>query len=117
MSAHEKTLRRQVEDATLAADRKMIEVQNALAPDRSALLSPAELVAEVARQLRAADPEQRQILSLKTAVAVSDLMDLSTGLKRQLADVAQEINRLKGHGGAAAAYGRWLGSLPASARH
>ena len=115
--SHQDETKQKLIEIERAADRKMAEIQNALAPAQPVNLSPAQLAALVGRQLQAADPEQRQILSLKTAIAVADLMDLGDSLQRQLDEVSEELNRLKGHGNAAAAYGRWLGSLPASPRH
>ena len=115
--SHEDETKRQLCEIQRMAERKMAEIQHNLAPAQPEILSPEELAAQVSEQLRAAGPDQLHILSIKTAVAVADLMDLGDSLKRQMDQVSHELRRVQGHGSAVAAYGRWLGALPAAHRH
>jgi hypothetical protein len=92
----------------IRARRKMAEVRN-LVPNITDSMTALELSRVIVEQLRQQPLEQRQLFSTKLAVAVSDMQELRDTLSQHLRDVADSLQKLRGHGGASAAYGRWQG--------
>jgi pyruvate-formate lyase-activating enzyme len=87
-------------------ERKMAEIRNLLVPDVVDHLSAVELAERLADRMRTATPDEKRLISVKTALAIADLEDTSSELSQHLEAIGEELLKIRGHSQAANVYGQ-----------
>jgi hypothetical protein len=86
------------------AQRTLSAIRSSLLPELSQGLPYRQIVQKALARMEALPPEKRREMTIKIALALSDLDSLQKSMAAQRDDIAAELRRIRGQGEAIAAY-------------